>query len=199
MKLNIDVSNGCDVWFSSDWHFFHKNVIKFDDRPFRDDKGEPDLHAMHEEIITKWNSRVKPNDTAFFVGDLTWASVEQTNPLIKRLNGKIHFVMGNHDRYQDILSYKRFLTVYDRVELKLFTGDKKKIHEFVIDHFPIYSWNKIRYGAIMVHGHEHHNLHHFDDTKFNYYEGRKAIDVGCNGHNYYPLSHKEIIERMSKV
>ena len=31
------------------------------------------------------------------------------------------------------------------------------------------------------------------------YEGRKAIDVGCNGHNYYPLSHKEIIERMSKV
>jgi calcineurin-like phosphoesterase family protein len=204
MRVKIDIAQGQDVFFISDFHLFHKNVINFDNRPFRDELGNPDVEAMHETIKNNWNSVVKASDVVFYLGDLCFANAKNGEEFMKELNGKIYFVMGNHDDYRDIIKNTRYAGVYDIVDLYIYdsskiTEKKKSVDElhFVLSHYPIYSYNKMHAGAIHVHGHTHGSLHHGEPTTFDYYANRKAIDVGCNMQDYTPVSYKTILKKFS--
>lgn len=102
MRLNIDLTQGKtekNVFFTSDFHLFHHNVLKFDNRPFTD------IHEMHKVIESNWNDVVKPKDIVIYLGDLSFARREDKNfveGMIWSLNGHIHYVMGNHDKLEDI-------------------------------------------------------------------------------------------------
>lgn len=50
-------------YYISDLHIGHANAIKFDNRPFAD------VNEMNNAIMENWNSRVKPNDTVYILGD----------------------------------------------------------------------------------------------------------------------------------
>ena len=50
------------------------------------------------------------------------------------------------------------------------------------------------HGSYHLHGHTHHNLHHEENPALSYYTGRKAIDVGCNGIGYTPISYLDVLE-----
>ena len=54
--------------YISDLHLGHANVIKFDNRPFKN------LEEMHERIITNWNKVTNKNDTVYILGDFCWAT-----------------------------------------------------------------------------------------------------------------------------
>lgn len=192
MKLRVDVSDGKNVLFISDFHLFHKNVIKFDNRPFVTDNGEADLKTMHDTIIKNWNSVVSKNDVVFYLGDLIFGRKEWADDILKQLNGKIHFIMGNHDDYKEIVSHNRFETISDLVDLKITGADKE--YAFVLCHYPIYSWNKIHHGSFMVHGHCHMSL-----SNLYYHKNNRIIDVGCNGWDYTPVSYTKIIEILDKI
>lgn len=192
MKIKVDVSNGNNVFFTSDTHFFHKNIIKYDKRPFMTD-NEPDVNLMNETIVNNWNSVVSKKDTVFFLGDLAVCNWENARDVVNQLNGTIHFIMGNHDNYQDIKSYKKFNTINDYVDLTI-KSDVDATYTFALFHYPIYSWNRIHYGNAHLHGHCHHNLHH--DENMTCYSNRKVLDVGCNGYNYTPISYKEVLEKL---
>lgn len=210
MKIKIDIKDGKNIWFSSDFHLYHNNVVNHDNRPFRNELGEPDVDTMHETLIENWNRVVGKNDIVFYLGDLCFANVKRAIPIVSRLNGTIHFVMGNHDEYEDIVKIGRFSSINDYIDLNIkgipnlnkTKRDKKgnviefaDIH-FCLMHYPIHSWNRKHHGSVMVHGHCHGNLHHDEDD--NYYEnGKKAIDVGCNINDYTPVSYKEIIEKFN--
>ena len=194
MKIRIDVSDGKNVFFISDFHLFHKNVIKFDNRPFVTKDNAPELPAMHKAIITNWNSVVGKNDVVFYLGDLCFGRPEWADEVIWGLNGKIHYIMGNHDEYNDITNYKRFETVADLVDLKILNSPLGKETHVVLCHYPIYSWNKAHHGSYHVHGHCHGNLHHGEGS--DYYVGRKVIDVGCNLIDYTPIAYTKAIEKM---
>ena len=196
MKIKIDVSDGKNVFFISDLHLFHKNVIGFDNRPFRKENGDPDVESMHKTIIKNWNSVVGDNDIVFYLGDLCFGRPEWANGIIHALKGKIHFIMGNHDKYKDINSYGRFESINDLVDLNIFADNIKGDIHFVLCHYPIFSWNRAHHGSIMLHGHSHGNLHHGENA--NFYVGRKVIDVGCNLINYTPISYTEVIKKLNK-
>jgi calcineurin-like phosphoesterase family protein len=197
MRMKINVDDGKNVFFISDFHFFHGNVIKFDKRPFVKSNGDPDLDTMHKTIIKNWNSVVDDNDIVFFLGDLSFAhKIDPAYNMVHALKGKIHFILGNHDKFKDIQRYNRFESINDYVDLdissKQYAGDIR----FVLMHYPIFSWNKMHHGSFMIHGHCHGNLHHGEHAT--YYDNRKAIDVGCNLLDYTPISYTEIIKRLNK-
>ena len=54
---------------------------------------------MHETIIKNWNSVVGKDDIVFNLGDLCFAHQDLAKEIVFKLNGKIHYVIGNHDNY----------------------------------------------------------------------------------------------------
>ena len=203
MRLDIDLTQGkkvINVYFTSDFHLFHNNVLKFDNRPFND------VHEMHLVIEERWNETVKPDDIVIYLGDLSFArreDIQSVNELLLRLNGHIHFVIGNHDKYNDIIKMPKFESVQDYLDLRINhyqdseinVGTKERVETlFCVMHYPIYSWNKKHHGSYMVHGHSHHNLNEREFHKIN-----RIIDVGCNGYDYTPISYLDIIEQLKDV
>lgn len=84
-----------NLWFTSDHHFNHANIIKYCDRPFID------VEHMNEEMIEKWNYKIHPRDTVHYIGDLGFFRDKDKGMLpetvFSRLNGLKHLILGNHD------------------------------------------------------------------------------------------------------
>lgn len=84
-----------NTYFTADWHFHHKNIIKYCNRPFID------LKEMHNTIIDNFNDVVDEDDTVCVLGDLMLGGPnhkQSLENLIDRLCGDLHLVTGNHDR-----------------------------------------------------------------------------------------------------
>ena len=78
------------IWFTSDFHFGHANIIKYCARPFKD------VSHMDRTLINNFNARVKPTDTTYVLGDFSFFSKYQYYR--EQLNGEIVFIKGNHDK-----------------------------------------------------------------------------------------------------
>ncbi len=126
------------IWFTSDYHLFHRNIIRFQDRPFKD------IHEMHETIVKNHNEVVGDDDTVYNLGDLSFGSTTATKGILWALKGKIVMIRGNHDKgiekYAD-----RFEGIYDYLALR-----KEGI---VMFHYPILSFAGIYRGSVHLHGH----------------------------------------------
>jgi calcineurin-like phosphoesterase family protein len=174
------------LWLTSDNHYFHNNVIKYSSRPFAD------VQEMNETLIKNWNAVVKPNDEVWDLGDFSFGNYMQTCAILSRLNGKHHFVMGNHDKIiaqnkQDLLKSKLLHSIQDYKELK-YNGNN-----IVLFHFPMRTWNRAHHNSILCHGHCHGNIDMWG----------KSVDIGVDAKfihsEYRPTSLDEIIEFMNKV
>ena len=89
MKGVLKIEDSNKVFFTSDLHANHANIIKFCDRPWKTKE------EMTEALIENWNSVVGPDDIVFNLGDFMWSS--SWNPILERLNGKIYLIWGNHE------------------------------------------------------------------------------------------------------
>lgn len=79
------------IFFTSDLHFGHKNIIKFCNRPW--DTTE----EMDEALIANWNSVVGDNDIVFDLGDFAFATNRRWKDILERLNGRHYLILGNHE------------------------------------------------------------------------------------------------------
>jgi calcineurin-like phosphoesterase family protein len=80
------------IHYISDTHFFHNNILMYDNRPFKD------VDEMLECMVERWNAQVKPRDTVYHLGDVIWQSrYEKWVEILSRLNGKKFIIKGNHD------------------------------------------------------------------------------------------------------
>lgn len=79
------------VWFTSDTHFCHENIVKFSGRPFAD------AAEMNGELIRRWNETVPEDGIVFHLGDFCQGGSRQWNEILYRLHGKIYLILGNHD------------------------------------------------------------------------------------------------------
>ena len=87
------------IYYIADMHFGHKNVLRFDNRPFAD------TELMDEVLIHNWNERVTDEDTVYVLGDAFWKNEESSVKIIQRLNGHKHLIRGNHDRVHGRLRF----------------------------------------------------------------------------------------------
>lgn len=140
-------------YYIADLHFFHEIM-----NTRMDCRGFADAVEMNEYIILKWNKKVQKNDEVVILGDLSWGSAEETNSLLKRLNGRLYLIRGNHDRflkYQD-MDLGRFEWVRPYEEL---SDNRRRV---ILCHYPIMFYNgqyrmdeKGNPKTYMLHGHVH--------------------------------------------
>lgn len=167
-------------FFSSDFHFGHKNVLKYDNRPF-------DTIEEHDgAIIRNYNNKVGEHDQFYFLGDFAFCNKRKSEEYISRLNGRKFFIKGNHDKKDTIKLYEKYGT---------YLGELKKIRienqEIVLCHYGMRVWEGSHRGTWHLYGHSHHSLPPMG----------KSFDVGINGWNYEVLSFQEIetIMNLSKI
>ena len=165
------------IWFTSDTHFCHENIIKYCERPYAD------ASQMDEALISKYNEVVKDNDTVYHLGDF---SMDSYTPEIKavrepylievfkRLKGKKILIIGNHDHSYLELYSKLFETMFPYYEIKN-DANKSKI---ILSHYPFESWNGKNHGWIHLHGHSHGQALIL----------KNRYDVGVDSNNFYPIS-----------
>jgi len=77
------------IWFTSDTHFEHPNVIKYCNRNYLN------VDEMHREMVRIWNNNIGQDDWVFHLGDFAFANEKHW---FDQLNGKKMLIIGNHDR-----------------------------------------------------------------------------------------------------
>lgn len=166
------------LWFTSDWHLYHKNIIKYCNRPFES------LEEMAKIIITNYNSVVQPKDVVYFLGDIAFCNQETLCSIIKKLNGKKHIIIGNHDHIGE--QVRPYFNSIERLETI-----KGLYNSYILCHYPLVSWDRCNYGTIMIHGHQHNKQEYNERMK---QEHILRYDCGVDANNYYPVNEKQIID-----
>lgn len=90
VTLKINTSEQ-QVWFCSDPHYYHKNIIKYCNRPF------DNIDSMNETLINNWNGCVNEHDVIFCLGDFCFGNTKKWQDILSKLNGKKYLILGNHD------------------------------------------------------------------------------------------------------
>ena len=175
------------IYFTADMHFYHTNIIKHSNRPFGC------LEEMHESIIARFNSRVRPKDSLYILGDAVWGSGADANKILKRLNGKKFLIRGNHDRFlnDEEFDQKIFGWVKD-LDIIVHQGAK-----FVLCHYPLLEWQGYFRGSLHCYGHIH-NRYFRNEEKFHGAEmlsllSPRAFNVGVDVNDFSPVSAEELV------
>jgi calcineurin-like phosphoesterase family protein len=140
-----------NIFFTSDTHFYHNKIQQF--CPLT--RKGANVEEMNELMIRAWNSRIKPRERVYHLGDFSFGSSQQTFELLERLNGQIHLVEGNHDRQLDASRFTEFFESKSIYKTVTIVGQR-----FVLMHTPIESWDRMQHGTIHLHGHLHGGFSH---------------------------------------
>ena len=194
-------------YYIADLHFFHENLnTKMDCRGFEN------VEAMNQYMLKQWNKKVRKNDEVVILGDLSWGKAEETNELLKKLNGKLYLIQGNHDKFLENKDFNadRFEWIKPYEEMM---DNKRKV---VLCHYPIMCYNgQYRLDedgnpkVYMLYGHVHDThdqrlIEHFqeltrkseavspDGSKKNI--PSNMINCFCMYSDYIPLTLDEWIE-----
>lgn len=184
------------IYFSSDLHFGHKNILTYTKR------GEvwSSVEDMNEGIVQNINSVVKPEDTLYLLGDTLFCKkrdlAEFAAKTIGRLNGHKFLIRGNHDYFthkEEFSKYFHWIRDYSELKVNDTDANNGKTQKIVMCHFPLLVWNDGAHGAFHCHGHSHSSLDELNRTT-------TRLDVGIDAEfsNYLPLSYEQIKEIMKK-
>lgn len=152
------------IYYISDLHLFHDNIIKYEDRPYKN------VFEMNEDIVKIWNKKVKKEDKVYIVGDFSFGGPEESNKILLRLNGKKYLVSGNHDFH---LLSKRLFNKNIFEETNEYQRIRDNGRDVILFHYPILVWDKQHYGSYHLYGHVHsnkdsnHPLHHLPKNSYN--------------------------------
>jgi calcineurin-like phosphoesterase family protein len=152
------------IFFTSDQHFDHSNIIKYCHRPFQN------INEMNSILLNNWNNIVGQTDTVFFLGDLSF----MPERWLRLLNGKVTFINGNHGKYH------------------LGIHDLKWRHNgflFYLVHKP--DEIPVDWDGWAIHGHEHNNdidKHPFFDRK------SRRFNVSVEMTGYKPVAIGDLVK-----
>lgn len=176
-------------WFTSDTHFFHANILKYDSRPYSN------VEDMMEGIIRNWNQCVSKRDIVYHLGDFAFGNPKRWKAITDRLNGHITLVRGNHD-VQNGATLRRLVIdgcpIFNNVCDSEFTSIGGV--RVMLCHYPyktsdgehrMMEYRPNNTGLWLIHGHSH-NLSPKVDA------ANKMINVGCMLWDYMPVSEKQI-------
>ena len=179
------------IFFISDLHFGHKDVIPFDHRPFKD------VHEMEAEMIRRWNNKVSQGDHVFVIGDMFGGvTTAHAAEIVRALNGRIHLVRGNHDPKGAIFeSLFEEVVPSKAVEIRV-RGERQRV---VMRHrmLPVYKGSDE--GVVQLYGHTHNSaVSKLEDNYLRFMNWLgiplHAFNVGACRMDYEPRTLEEILE-----
>ena len=173
------------IYYTADWRFGHANIIKYSARPFAN------IWRMNEALIENYNSVVADTDTVYVLGDVSFLKFGDTEPMLRRLKGTKHLILGNHDKHLRHRpgAKEYFASVNDIIEI-LDGGCR-----VVLRHSPMLSWEGMTAGALHVFGHIHNNAH---DPQFLLLENLNAYNAGVDVNGYRPATLEQLISNKRK-
>lgn len=173
-KGDIELSK---TWFISDPHFGHKNIIKYESRPF--------IYTEHMDnaIIENYNQVVSEGDVVFWLGDMFFCKSSRMDYISQRLSkGRNILIRGNHDKDIGDVKFKRLGFMPHRI---FNYGGVLLTHEPVSEVNMNYLYNMgVRKN---IHGHVHSKTEHLDPTKYQCVSVEKT--------DYKPIGFVELLER----
>lgn len=171
------------IYFTSDEHYGHENIIKFCNRPFKD------TSEMREALIKNHNSVVRNGDRVYHLGDMFWRTLsdEEVLAIRYRLNGQHFYIMGNHEEVlkRSEAVRKSFVWVRDTENLAV-TGYPK----IWLSHYAHRVWHGSHKGAYHLYGHTHNELPE---------DGSLSFDVGVDAQEFYPISINSVYNKMQRI
>ena len=165
------------IFFWSDQHFNHSNIIKYSNRPFEDKEH------MNSVMIKNYFNTVNDDDLVIWGGDVAFGSVEETRQILKSLPGKKILILGNHDFDKNKLTFRNY-HIFDNHFMSYCFSLKieNKICNILLTHYPVDNkW--LPDNTLNVHGHIH--VHTAD---------KKNINISVEHTNYKPILLDEIIK-----
>lgn len=155
---------------------------------------------MNESIIKNFNSIISNDDELYLLGDCILGDTEQNIEYLKRLNGKIHIILGNHDTIVRQSAYKSLNNIIDvkyadMIKIKTENGT----FNFYLSHFPTHTANlddekPLKQRIINICGHNHTTYPFSDWDK--YHSPIFHCEVDTN--NGYPWLIDDIIYKMKE-
>ena len=177
------------IYFTSDLHLGHANIIKLCRRPFET------VEEMDERIIENWNKRVKKNDTVYLLGDVVWDK-KKVDYYMERLLGKKILLVGNHDSpWAKREEYRRhFEAVEKYLEVSL-NG-----RPVTMCHYPMLEWKASREElpekqGYHIHGHIHNRI---SEEYIQLYLHPAALNAGVDLNGFAPVDFESLIENNEK-
>lgn len=174
------------IYFTADWHLYHKNIIRYCNRPFKTVK------AMHNRLFSEFNAMVLPDDETYHIGDFTMVGAshkERFKDTVRKINGVQHLILGNHDEmkpfhYIDI----GFTSIHTSFPLTYTFEDR--VFNFVLNHDPsVYCM--LKEDQYLLHGHIHNLYQHL-------LPARRIVNVGVDVWDFKPVSIEDICRLIVK-
>jgi calcineurin-like phosphoesterase family protein len=162
------------IFMISDMHFWHENIIKYEDRPF------VNAEQMTKTIIKNWNSIVQRDDEVFCLGDVCFRNKEITTEIIQRLNGIKTLILGNHDRSKSTKWWKD--VGFQEVSKYPIIVDEF----YILSREPVYLTESMPYANIYGH------IHHLK------YDSKQYYNVSVECINYTPIDFEDIKKQIIK-
>lgn len=189
---NYKFKTGENIFFTSDTHFFHNNIIKFCNRPFSS------VEEMNETLIKNWNDKVPKDGIVFHLGDFAFCGSGELKNIVDRLNGKIYLTLGNHDR-KIINKYAKYM--FADVNMQYYIRIENT--SIYLNHLPFlcydgtyrkenYTWQLFGH----VHSSKNNTVGKDNERLINLFP--MQLDVGVDNWNYTPVSFNEVKERINE-
>jgi len=175
-----------NIWFSSDYHFNHKNIIKYENRPFKN------VEEMNRVIIQKHNERVKEKDIVYFLGD--WGFYASKNKAFRgeglpnrvkklkdKMKGNFVSIRGNHDKLSNKINIANHRVILNKggIYINLVHRPTDTIISDEQYYYPL---------TLCGHVHGKWKTKEIENNKI-----ALVVNVSVETNNYYPYSFDEIM------
>ena len=173
------------IFYTSDLHFSHSNIIQYCNRPF------DSVEQMNDTLINNWNKVVENEDSVYILGDITLSGSRMVYDIISQLKGNKILIKGNHDiRW---IKDKRFpaLELFENSQAYDYLEIYDKGRKVILCHYPLMAWNKQCQGAYHLYGHIHNNE---PLIRIN-----NSFNVGVDVNDYAPVTLDELIEKNANL
>jgi len=184
------------IAFTSDQHYFHKNIIELCNRPYKN------IYEHNKKIISNYNEIIYDDSwDVYCLGDICYkCSANDAVTILNKLNGKLHIILGNHDKpLRQAIEKGMVNDLIEKGKLEIIGSTDKNImsayqlkyqkYIFILSHYAYRTWDRAFRGSIHLYGHSHNNL----PPLF------RSFDIGVDANNFYPITINNVLKKANQI